>query len=76
MSTTPYEEVLHAVEQLTPEERRRLQSDLIRLDRANEVPSGAAFVDALEADPPDPVAWEKIGRIIEDECERIDPSTW
>jgi len=30
----------------------------------------------LDANPPDPAVWEEIGRIIEDECERIDPRDW
>ncbi len=51
MTTTPYEHVLHAAEQLTPEEHRRLRSDLTRLDLADGHPSGAAFVDALLASP-------------------------
>ena len=76
MATTAYEDALRAVERLTPEERRRLQSDLMRLDLADGPPSGAAFVAMLDANPPDPAVWEEIGRIIEDECERIDPNDW
>ncbi len=79
MATTPYEAVLHAIEQLTPEERRRLQDALAEFEAGKTAqpstrqPSGAAFVATLEAQPSDPVAWEEIGRIIEDECERVDP---
>ncbi len=76
MATTAYEDALRAVERLTPEERLRLRSDLTQLDLAYGPPSGAAFVAMLDANLPDPTVWEEIGRIIEDECERIDPSTW
>ena len=82
MATTPYEAALHAVEQLTPDECQRLQDALTALQARNTVspssgqPSGAALVAMLEAQPSDPAAWEEIGRIIEDECERIDLSTW
>ena len=82
MTTTPYEAALHAVEQLTPDERRRLQDALAALQKRNAVspsseqPSGAALVAMLEAQPSDPAVWDEIGRIIEDECERIDASTW
>ncbi len=82
MATTQYEAALHAVEQLTPEEQRQLQDALASLQARNTMPSsrlqpsGAALVAMLEAQPSDPAVWEEIGRIIEDECERIDPSTW
>jgi hypothetical protein len=42
MATTAYETALHAIEQLTSEERQRRRSDL-----ADGSSSGAAFVDAL-----------------------------
>jgi hypothetical protein len=82
MATIPYAEVLEAVEQLTPEERRRLQEALAELQTSSNVSSspgqltGAALVAVLDAQSSDPVAWEEIGRIIEDECERIDSDTW
>ena len=82
MATTAYEAALRAIERLTPEERRRLQDALADLQTRKTAspssgqPSGAALVALLEAQPSDPAAWEEIGRIIEDECERIDPSTW
>ncbi len=76
MATTAYEGALRAVERLTPEERLCLRSDLTQLDLADGPPSGAAFVAMLDANPPDPVVWGEIGRIIEDECERIDPRDW
>ncbi len=82
MATTPYEDALHAVERLTPEERRRLQDTLAELQTRDMAspssgqPSGATLVAMLDAQPSDPAVWEEIGRIIEDECERIDPSTW
>ena len=81
MATTAYEDVLRAVERLTPEERRHLQDALAALESSNATPagrqpSGAAFVAMLDANPPDPAVWEEIGRIIEDECERIDPNDW
>ncbi len=82
MATTRYEAALQAVEQLTPEEQRRLQDALAALQTRNMAPasspqpSGAALVATLDAQPSDPAVWEEIGRIIEDECERIDPSTW
>ncbi len=75
MATTAYEDALRAVERLTPEERRHLRNHLTQLDLADG-PSGAAFVAMLDANPPDPAVWEEIGRIIEDECERIDPHDW
>ncbi len=82
MATTAYEAALHAVKQLTPEERRRLQDALAALQTPDTTapssgqPSGTALVALLEAQPSDPLVWEEIGRIIEDECERIDPGTW
>lgn len=83
MATTPYEDALQAVERLTPDERRRLQDVLVALQtpttppvRSSRQPSGAALVAMLDAQPSDQVVWEEIGRIIEDECERIDLSTW
>ncbi len=82
MATPAYEAALQAIEQLTPEERRRLQDALGELHTRKTMspsggqPSGAALVTMLEAQPSDPVVWEEIGRIIEDECERIDPGTW
>ncbi len=82
MATTPYEAALLAIEQLTPEERRRLQDTLADLQTQNKAspssgqPTGASLVAMLDAQPSDPAVWEEIGRIIEDECERIDPSTW
>jgi hypothetical protein len=82
MATTPYEAALHAVKQLTPEERRRLQDAMAELQipgttaPSSGQPSGAALVALLDAQPSDPTVWEEIGRIIEDECERIDPRIW
>ncbi len=82
MAIPPYEAALHAVEQLTPEEQRRLQDALAALQTRNTAtpssrqPSGAALVAMLDAQPSDPAVWEEIGRIIEDECERIDLRTW
>lgn len=77
ITITPYEAALHAVEQLTSEERQRLQDALVTLQtQTSRQPSGAALVAMLDAQPSDPVVWEEIGRIIEDECERIDLKTW
>ncbi len=77
MATTAYEAALHAIEQLTPEERQRLRSDLARLDLADGLPSGAAFVDALLASPPlDPAGLDAMEQAINEGCERIDPRDW
>lgn len=77
MATTPYEDALHAVERLTPEERRRLRSDLARLELADGSPSGADFVDALLASPPlDAAGLDAMEHAINEGCERIDPSDW
>jgi hypothetical protein len=62
--------------------RRRLRFATLLAHRASDVslgpeqPTGAALVAILDAQQSDPVAWEEIGRIIEDECERIDSQTW
>ncbi len=72
MTTLGYEEILQAAQQLPPEDQHRLVAALT----AGWVPSGATLVRALDTDPPDAVAWAEIERIIEDECERIDPTTW
>ena len=82
MTTTRYEAALQAVEQLTPEEQRHLRDALAALQTLDQAspstlqPSGAALVAMLDVQPSDPAVWEEIERIIEDECERIDPSTW
>lgn len=77
MASTAYDDVLQAVEQLTPEERRRLQSDLIRLDLSNQLSSGAAFVEALLASEPlDPDGLDAMEKAINEGCERIDPRDW
>lgn len=77
MTTTPYQDALHAVERLTPEERRRLRHDLARLDLTDGPPSGTAFVDALLASPPlDPTGLDTMEQAINEGCERIDPRDW
>ena len=77
MTTTRYEDALHAVERLTPDERRRLRSDLSRLELADEAPLGAAFVDALLASAPlDPTGLDAMEQAMDEGCERIDPRDW
>ncbi len=76
MTTTPYEHVLHAAEQLTPEEHRRLRSDLARLDLADGHASGAAFVDALLASPRDSAGLDAMEQAINEGCERVEPGDW
>ena len=78
MSISTYERIRRVVEQLTHEERRQLREELGMSSQPHPAtePTGAALIRALDADPPDPQAWEAIERIIEDECERVDPSTW
>ena len=75
--TTDYEDALHAVERLTPDERRRLWGELSRLELADEAPPGTAFVDALLASPPlDPAGLDAMEQAINEGCERIDPRDW
>ncbi len=77
MATTPYEDALHAVERLTPEERRCLRSHLVRLELADGSPSGAGFVDMLLGSPPlDPVGLDAMEQAMDEGCERIDPRDW
>ena len=80
MTTSTYDDILRAAQQLTVEEQARLRDQLGRGHENNVIatrPSGASFVAALRAgEPLDPAIVDEMERLIEAGCEQIDPHGW
>ena len=67
MATTSYEDAVRLMQELTPEERRRLQ---LELELVAHPGSDAATI--LRTTPPlDPAVVDAMERAIEEACERI-----
>lgn len=76
MATSTYEEVLHEAQALSSEERMRLRAELATLPMTSTL-SGAEYVRRLLSRPAtDPAAVDEMARVIEEECEQIDPHEW
>lgn len=77
MVNATYETVLRGAEQLTLEEQREL---ITRLETSTSMLQGVTGVELLamlDSLPPiDPDMLNEIERIIEEDCERIDPDAW
>lgn len=78
MATTTYDDVLALARQLPPEERQRLAAALV--PRPTQFPQGIAgprLLAMLDTVPPlDPAVLDEMERVIEEDCERIDPRDW
>jgi hypothetical protein len=78
MATTTYDHVLALAEQLAPEEQVQLAAAL--LTRPTSPPPGipgAQLLEMLDTLPPlDPAVLDEMERVIEEDCERIDPREW
>ena len=78
MATTTYDDVLALAERLAPEERVQLAAAL--LTRPTSPPPGipgAQLLAMLDTLPPlDPAVLDEMERVIEEDCERIDPREW
>ena len=74
MSSTDYEDALHAVEQLTPAERQRLVDALIADDQGNTPPADLSTI-LLNLPELHPATVDAMERAIEEDCDRIDPFT-
>ncbi len=70
MASTSYEDVVRITQQLTPEERRRLQLELALTAH----PGTDAATILRTTQPLDAAVMDAMERAIEDACERIPPS--
>ncbi len=78
MATTSYDEVLALAEQLAPAEQQQLAAALVSgpgtTPRGIPGPQFLAMLDTLPV--LDPQVFDDLERVIEEDCERIDPREW